>query len=150
MGKRWHVPSDIPREDDLKRRVIRFRGVGRGARQIPKDEKKSTTIRIYDVAKLAGIDLMDMHGWLRGKDRVQSRFGPVRLRRVWNALKLVEGGYVSKEGFGNYIIHDHPVHPPIKEMRVVIGGNGLTIAPAVPDALRQSPMPDFMAVFRRK
>ena len=133
----WEI---IP-ADELKRRVLRYKGVKPNAR--PPLGQRSTVLCVRDIAYLAKIDKMDMWHWLWGTKPM----GRVRLRRVSRVIALMDAGMVTKYKSGKYTIHDHPVAQPMRTMRVTIGARGIGLT-RMQQAMPPKTMPNFSEVFK--
>jgi hypothetical protein len=134
----WEILS----EDELRRRVLRYKGVQPSAK--PPIGQKSTILRQYDIAYMSNIDIVNFCRWMKGK----IKFGKVRCRRVSRIILLCDAGRVQKLKHKKYIFHDKPFAQPLREMRVNIDlKDGLSLTrgmqPVAPPTL-----PSFNDVFK--
>lgn len=132
----WEI---IP-EDELKRRVLRYRGIKPSCK--PPKGQRSTVLCVRDISYLAKVDRHDMWHWLAGV----RNFGTVRLRRVSRIVALCDAGMVTKRQSRQYTIHDHPVAQPMRVMRVTLGKDGIGLT-RMQQAMPPKTMPDWMNIF---
>lgn len=62
---------------------------------------------------------------------------------------LVDAGRITKSQYGAYHFHDEPVAPVVREMRVSLGSNGVSLTKQNNAAVPVT-MPDFSKVFGGK
>lgn len=139
-------PDDFPilSQAELRRRIAKYRG--ESCRYRPKPHEKSTKIRIWDIILLAKID-PPRKLWLFLKG--EYKFGPVVTRRLSRIVMLVDAGRITKSQYGAYHFHDEPVAPVVREMRVSLGSNGVSLNKQNNAAVPVT-MPDFSKVFGGK
>jgi hypothetical protein len=102
---------------------------------------KSTTISMLEVSMISGIPRENLFGFKSGR-RV---LGMASLKRLCDALDLIESGRVQKLQGGKYIIHDEPIVAPIKEMRVSLTAMKIMEGVSAPKVERK--MPSFDKLF---
>jgi len=129
--------------DDLRRRINRYKGTT--SQPPPWKQGKSTTIRIYDIAKLASVSFQNLGNFMHGRRNIGVKVN----RRLTRALLLVESGRVQKLQYGVYEIHDKPVTAPVKTLKVAIVGGEVKVAAGDKDPEVRT-MPNFNEVFGRK
>ena len=127
--------------EELKRRVLRYRGVQPSCK--PPVGQKSTILRQYDIAFMAKIRKDKMCDWMHGR----MNFGKVRLRRITRVILLCDAGRVQKLKHRKYIIHDKPFVQPLREMRVNIGADGVGLT-RVMQPVAPPTLPSFKDVFK--
>ncbi|MGA7594758.1 MAG: hypothetical protein WCA64_06125 [Gallionella sp.] len=126
---------------------IRRRTGDKNPKLAGRGQGKSTKIVMRDIALLARMTKQNLYRFISGKRQT----GLTVLRRLCDVIALVDGGYVQKIKYGEYIIHDEPFTQPVREMRVHIdlaGGQiSLTHGQRTPEPAR---MPSFENIFGSK
>lgn len=118
MGAKGRTPDDLsslPYSVDEIRRKLRYRA-GESFPKMPKRGEKSTKIVMRDIAMLARMTKQNLYRFVNGKRQT----GLKVLRRLCDAINLVDCGYVQKIKHGEYIIHDKPFTQPVREMQAHI------------------------------
>lgn len=120
----------------LEKDPVTGRGILKGA-SLP----KSTTISMLEVSMISEIDKWHLFSFKAGKKELQ----PAQLRRLIDALDLIESGRVVKTQAGKYTIHDEPQVEPVREMHISVMGGRILQGVTTPNA--PSKMPSFDKLF---
>jgi hypothetical protein len=102
---------------------------------------KSTTISMLEISMIAVLDRRPLFSFKAGKDVFS--FG--QLKRLCDALDLIESGRVVKTQAGKYTIHDEPQVAPVREMNLSL--STMKIMGGVSTPKTASKMPSFDKLF---
>jgi len=126
--------------EEIRRRAAAY--LGERPKCKPKNGEKSTVLRMYDIAFIAKIFMMDFYGFYHGR----KSFGKIRRRRISRVIRLFDAGLVQKIKHGKYVIHDKPFAAPKRQLRVSIGVDGVSLTKMRAEIPPKS-MPDFSKIF---
>ena len=124
-----------------KKRIVIPRDPVKGTSFMGSSLPKSTTISMREVSMISEIDNWRLFSFKSCK----TELFPAELRRLINAIDLIESGRVVKTQAGKYTIHDEPVLAPVKTLHVCL--DTLKIAGNATVAKAPAAMPSFKKLF---